>query len=81
MSVETYLQAFSPPDYSKTEWICAVPGCDESLEKNSKSTWCKSCRTNPAAVLEMLGLPPEDEKPSEFARRVQGLLSGDSTVE
>lgn len=61
MSIESYVQAFSPADYSKTEWCCSVPGCNALVEENSKSSWCDSCRANPAAVLEKLGLPTEEE--------------------
>jgi hypothetical protein len=58
---EGYLTAFHASGYGYPDGTCAVPRCEESVEENSNSTWCKSCRANPDAVLKRLGLPSLEE--------------------
>jgi hypothetical protein len=59
---EGYITNFEPTGYGYREGTCAVMDCANSIEENSVSTWCKSCGTNPDAVLERLMIPPLEKE-------------------
>jgi hypothetical protein len=58
MSIITFAKVFRP--WHKIAASCAVPDCDDFVEEGSNSSWCESCLSNPAAVLERLGIDTQE---------------------